>query len=356
MFTDIFNDDAFSLIAMTAAINNIDHVPGRAGELCFVGNGEGVPTTTVAIESKAEGLSLIQTSLRGAPAPKEKSDKANIRSVSIPQVKLEDTIGAHQIQGVRQFGSTDQLIGAQDVVNGRMNKMTLRHDLTIENLRLGALRGLIKDADGSTIENLFSLFGITNDNSGTGLGGGATDAAPKMFGMELDNGSSDSASIRIKCMEIVRWIKRNAKMVLPAGVQVHAFCSDSFFDAFIENEDVKRVYENSAEQVVRLGKNYAFGTFEFGDIIWENYQGTDDNTTVGIAAGTASLFLSGVPGLYEEYFAPADFFETANTIGLPRYAKVAPDNRFNQFVELHTQQNPLPLVLRPQTLVTVKAI
>jgi hypothetical protein len=352
MFTDIFNDDAFSLVAMTAAINNVDHVPGRAGQLCFVGSGEGVPTVSVAIESNEVGLTLIQTSLRGAPAPKEKSDKAKLRNVNIPQVKLEDTIGAHQIQGVRQFGSTDALIGAQDVVNARMAKMSLRHDLTLENLRLGALRGIIKDADGSTLQNLFSLFEITNDNSGDG--GGATDAAPKVFSYDLDSPSSDSEDIRVKNMAVIRWIKRHAKTIIPGSAAYHAFCSDTFFDKLISREDVKRVYENTAEQQMRLGKNFEFGIFEFGGIIYENYQGTDDNSTVTIADGTASVFPVGVPGLYAEYFAPADFFETANTIGLPRYAKVAPDARFNQYVELHTQQNPLPICLRPQCLVTLR--
>jgi hypothetical protein len=350
---DIFNDDAFSLISMTAAINNIDHVPGRAGELCFVGTGEGVPTTTVSIESRDQALTLIQTSERGAPAPKEKSDKAVLRSVNIPQIKLEDTIGAHQIQGVRQFGSTDALVGAQDVVNTRMGKMSSRHDLTIEHHRLGALKGLIKDADGSSLTNLFSLFNITNDNSA--VGGGATDASPKIFRYDLDSPSDGSKDIRELNMEVIRWIKRHAKLILPGGFKVHALCGDDFFDELISREDVKAVYQNTSEQINRLGKNYEFGVFEFGGIIFENYQGTDDNSTVSIAADEARVFLTGVPGLYAEYFAPADFFETANTIGLPRYAKVAPDQRFNQFVELHTQQNPLPLCLRPQTLVTLKA-
>jgi hypothetical protein len=352
MFTDIFNDDAFGLVALTAAINNIDHVPGRAGELVFQGAGEGVATLSVAIESKAEGLTLIPTSLRGAPAPKEKSDKANVRNVGIPQVKLEDTIGAHQVQGVRQFGSTDQLAGVQDVVNGRMAKMAARHDLTIENLRMGALRGIIKDSDGTVLENLFTLFGITNDNSA--VGGTSTDAAPKIFRYDLDSPSSDSKDIRVLNQEVRRWIQRNAKTIIPAGAKYHAFCSDKFFDELISREDVKRVYENTGEQMARLGQNFEFGTFEFGGIVFENYQGTDDNSTVTVADGEAMVFVSGVPGLFAEYFAPADFMETANTIGLPRYAKLAPDQRFNQFVELHTQQNPLPLCLRPQTLVTLK--
>jgi len=350
---DIFNDDAFSLISMTAAINNIDHVPGRAGELCFVGVGEGIATTTASIESRDQALTLIQTSQRGSPAPKETSDKAKLRSVNVPQIKLEDTIGAHQIQGVRQFGTTDQLVGVQDVVNTRMGKMSQRHDLTIEHHRLGALKGLIKDADGSSLVNLFSLFDITNDNSA--VGGGSTDAAPKIFQYDLDSPSEDSEDIRVKNMEVIRWIKRHAKLILPGGFKIHAFCGDTFFDELISREDVKAVYQNTSEQLARLGKNYEFGIFEFGGIIFENYQGTDDNSTVAIAADEARVFLTGVPGLYAEYFAPADFMETVNTIGLPRYAKLAPDTRFNQFVELHTQQNPLPLCLRPQTLVTLKA-
>lgn len=350
---DIFNDDAFSLIAMTAAINNVDHVPGRAGELCFVGVGEGVPTTTASIESKGVALSLIQSSLRGAPAPKEKSDKAVLRSVDIPQIKLEDTIGAHQIQGVRQFGSANVLLGAQDVVTARMVKMSSRHDLTLEHLRLGALSGSVLDADASTIVNLFSLFGITNDN--TAVGGGATDASPKIFDYDLLSLQSDVTDIRVINMDVIRWIKRNAKLPIPSTAQYHVFCGDDFFDELISREDVKRVYQQTAEQQVRLGNDYAFGIFEFGGMIFENYQGTDDNSTVAVASAEAIAFVTGVPGLYAEYFAPADFFETANTIGLPRYAKVAPDQRFNQFVELHTQQNPLPLCLRPQTLVRLKA-
>lgn len=349
MFTDIFTDDAFGLVAMTAAINNVDHIPGRAGELAFVGVAEGVTTTSVAIESIAGNLALIPTTPRGAPAPKNKADKANLRVVGIPQVKLEDAVGAHEVQGVRAFGTTDQFAGVQDVINRRLATMANKHDLTLENLRLGALRGVIKDSDGSVIENLFTLFGVTNDNSA--YGGTTTDAAPKIFGYDLSSPSDDSDTIRLLNQQVIRWMRQNAKLILPGGYKVHAFCGDAFFDALIEREDVKAVYQNTAEQQVRLGKTYAYGTFEFGDIVFENYQGTDDGSTVTVASNEAMVFLTGVPGLYAEYMAPADFLETVNTPGLPRYAKIAADDRFNRFVELHTQQNPLPICLRPKTLV-----
>lgn len=332
MLTDIFNDDAFSLVKLTETINNIDYVPGRAGELAFNGVGQGVNTLTVAIDSKAETLSLIQTSPRGGPAPKNDREKGNVRSILIPQVKLEDTIQASEVIGVRQLGSSDQLQGAVAVINQSMQKMTKRHDLTLENLRLGALLGLIKDADGSTLYDLFSLFGISQE-------------------AEVDFALSTSTTdVRGKCAGVIRTMKRNAKTVIPAGANVWALCSDGFFDALINHPNVKGVWDGWASAERRLGESYVFGVFEYGGIFFENYQGTDDNSTVAIAADKAKFFWTGVPGMYAEYFAPADFMETVNTIGLPRYAKTAVDQRFGRFVELHTQQNPLPLCLRPKTL------
>lgn len=337
-FTDIFNDDAFSLIALTAAINEIDSVPGRAGELVFQGVGEGVATTTVSIERKGSSLTLIQTSLRGAPAPKESSDKATLRSVNIPHLALEDTITSDSVQGVRAFGTTDQLASVQSVVNGRLTKMASRHDLTLEHLRLGALSGQILDADGTTVLlDLFTLFGGSQHVVN--------------FNLDMDELDSDFVDLRVQAMAVSRYIKRNAKTVIPSTAKVWAFCGDAFFDALISRDDVKATFLNTDEQRVRVGGNYAFGVFEYGGIVWENYQGTDDGSTVAIPTDECRLFLTGVPGLYAEYFAPGDFMETANTIGLPRYAKQAVDPRFNRYVELHTQQNPLPICLRPQTLI-----
>ena len=53
-------------------------------------------------------------------------------------------------------------------------------------------------------------------------------------------------------------------------------------------------------------------------------------------------------------YAPADFVETANTIGLPRYAKQAVDQQFARWVMLHVQSNPLPICTRPRVLIKGK--
>lgn len=333
---DIFNDDAFSVVTLTAGINDIDHIPDRAGQLAFVGAGQGVPTTTISIERKAEILTLIQSSQRGSPAPEAVQDKGTLFPVAITHIKKEEKITADQVQNVREFGTENRLAGVQLVVNTAMNKLVGEHDLTLEHHRLGALRGQILDADSALLVDLFTLFGVTQ-------------LAEVDF--ELDAAATD---VRGKCAGVIRLMKRNAKIVIPASANVHAFCSDTFFDALLSHANVKGVYDGWAAAERRLGGSYVHGIFEFGGIFFENYQGTDDNTTVGIAVDKVQFFWSGIPGMYAEYYAPADFIETVNTIGLPRYAKLAPDLRFNQFVELHTQQNPLPLCMRPKTLIRGK--
>lgn len=337
---DIFNNDAFSLINLTAAINKIDHVPDRAGQLAFVGVGEGVTTNVVAIEQKAEALSLVSSSVRSAPVAKDNAGKASLESIVVPFFPLESEIRADEVQGKRAFGSESNAEAVASVVNTRLSRMASRLDLTLENLRLGALKGQIVDADGSTVlVNLFTKFGVTEETA---------------VNFALTTAATD---VRGKCAQVIRTMKKNAKIALPGSAKVHALVGDNFFDALISHANVKGVYDGFGAAERRLGESYVHGIFEFGGIFFENYRGTDDGSTVGIGTDGARFFFTGAPGLYAEYYAPGDFMETVNTIGLPRYAKMGGDpSGMNRFVTLHTQQSPLPLCLRPKTLMSaVKA-
>lgn len=341
---DVFSDDAFGLIALTEAINHIDHVPGRAGELAFVGAGAGVPTTKVAIEYRDQALSVIPTSPRGAPAPKETRDKAKTFDLEIPQIKIEDEIHATSVQNVRAFGTGDLMQGAEIVVNEQMAKMAARVDMTLEHMRLGALKGRVLDADDSVIVDLYSVFGVAEPD-------------PISFPASA---ASAGGSLRTTCQHVVRQVTKAAKMILPSTAQVYALCGDGFFDELISHPDVTTAYAGYEAAATRLAGDYSGTPFVFGGIAFENYRGTDDVTgaeesdgdltgKIGIASRECRIFLTGVPGLYAEKFAPADFFESVNVIGLPRYAKLVPD-RMGRSVTLHVQSNPLPLCTRPATL------
>jgi hypothetical protein len=340
MWPDIFNDDAFSLISLSAVINNLDYVPGRVGELVFNGTADPQATDVVTLESIAGAISLVPTSARGGPAPLETQDKGGLRAVSIPHIKLEDNINAASVRNVRELGSTDTLRSVRSVVDKQIAKMNTRFDMTLEHHRLGAIKGIILDSDSSVLLNLFTLFGIS------------APADVNFNDVFVATPDADQlATVRTKVQRITRQIKRTIKTQWPSSAKIWALCGDNFFDALIESSSVKGVYEGYAAAERRLGANYSHGIYEFAGVFWENYQGSDDNSTVAIATDECQFFVTGVPGLYAEYYAPADFMETVNTVALPRYAKVAPDGQFNRSIALHVQTNPLPLCLRPQTLI-----
>ena len=51
-------------------------------------------------------------------------------------------------------------------------------------------------------------------------------------------------------------------------------------------------------------------------------------------------------------YAPADYIETVNTVGLPFYAKQQLMD-FDKGVEIETQSNPLCINTRPRTVIRI---
>ena len=115
---------------------------------------------------------------------------------------------------------------------------------------------------------------------------------------------------------------------------------------------VEKAYERWLDGAF-LRQGQARGSFEYAGILFEEYRGKVGSVDF-TDASKAYFFPVGVPGLFRQYNAPADFVETANTIGLPRYAKQAVDQQFARWVMLHVQSNPLPICTRPRVLLKGK--
>ncbi|MCK1494452.1 major capsid protein [Bradyrhizobium sp. 180] len=338
---DPFSGDAFELSSLTAAINDVDHIPGRAGQLVFADSKVSKPISTlsIAIERVGETLELIQTRPRGAPAEKLVGDRRTLHSFKVPHLQVEDTIYTESVQSVRQFGSADVLLTVEAKLNEVLTKMSRRLDYTLENHRLGALKGVTTDADGSVLLDSYEAFGFLNSD---GL------AQPQTFDFDLDSLATGPSEIRVKCQGLARYMRRAAKTLLTQDALVWAFVGDNFFDKLVSRQDVKDAWIGTEAAATVLGANYAYGVFEFGGVLWENYRGSD-NGEIFIDPDEARFFFVNAPQLYVEAFAPADYIETVNTPGLPKYAKSAPD-RMGKSMEIEAQSNPLPLCVQPATL------
>jgi len=326
-----WENDAFGMASLTAAINILPNNYGKVGAMNLMPV-KGVRTRTIMIEEKNGVLNLITSKPPGSPGAQNQTGKRVVRSFVVPHLPLDDTLLPDEYEGVRAFGSENDMAPYTAIMNDKLQTMKNKHAITLEHLRMGALKGIILDGDGSTLYNLYTEFGITQESISFALG-------------------TETTKVRAKCLAVSRHIEANLKGETMTGVKV--LCSSDFFDALIDHDNVAAAYANYAEAEDRLGGDPRKG-FKFGGLIFEEYVGNapdaDGTTRKFIADGEAHAFPIGTMETFRTYVSPADFVETANTIGQEFYAKQEP-RKFGRGIDIHTQSNPLPLCQRPGVLV-----
>lgn len=340
---DVFKTtDAFSERSLTDSILKMPYAPGRVRELGLF-QPQAVTTTTIMVEEKDGVLTLIPTSPRGGVGSEYVPNRRTARPFIIPHLEHNHTILADEVQNVRAWGSETELQALQALVNMRLAEMALSMDVTIEHMMVGALRGAVLDADGSsTIVNLFTEFGVSQEAE-----------------VAFNAASATLAALKASCNGIIRKIQDNLGATPMSGV--HALCSPEFFDDFTGNAAVNESFVRWQGVAAMSGQIGGFSReshvrqapFHWGGIDWEEYRGSVGGVNF-IPTDKVIFFPKGVPGLFKIYFAPADFAETVNTLGLPRYAKQFTDQELNRWVRLHTQSNPLPMCVRPKVLMKGK--
>lgn len=336
MHMDVFNNDAFSLIHMTSGVEKMETVPSFLGSLGLFGEGEGVSTDTVSIERKDHILSLIPTSQRGTEPPMGSTQKAVLRSFSIPRVAKSDQVYAREIANLRAFGTESELETAVRLVAQKQQKLLAELEMTMELHRLGAIQGILTDSDGSTvIHNYFTEFGI---------------AQPAEIDFDLDNAAPTAGVLRaLVSNSVVRAITRALGAAMNPSVRIMGLCGDTFYDQLVNHADVRQTFLNW-EAASGLRETTAFQAFPFAGVDWVNYRGTDDNSKVAIALGQVKFIVTGVPGLYRRINGPGESLETASTLGRPIYSELVRDTKRNQWVQPEIYSYPLHMVTRPEVL------
>ena len=332
---DVFNSDAFKVTSLTDAINRIKFVPGRIGAMGLF-TSSGISTTSIAIEEKDGVLSLVSPTPRGGPGQTLDRNRRTMRNISVPHFQIDDAVMADSVQGVRAFGSETELETVLGKVNDQVSVHVQSLAATQEYSRIGAIKGIVTYADGSTLD-LFNFFEVSQ-------------VAERDW--DLDNATPAAGVLRQTCAEVYRQIAGILDGTPFSGV--HAFCGDAFFDDLISHTEVRASYlqQQEASQLrtgyIDGGAGGSYGSFNFGGITWENYRGSVGATSF-IDTDHCQLFPTGVPGLFKTYYAPADYNETVNTIGKQFYNKMYPmpdDKGMN----MQVQTNPLEICMRPRVL------
>ncbi|MFU8832112.1 MAG: major capsid protein [Wenzhouxiangella sp.] len=340
---DIFNQDAFSMISLTAAINEQEFQPSYL-RTRGVFTTQRVRTETIAVESKSGVLSLIGTTQRGAPLGQATEGKRKVRDFRTPRIAKGDRITASELANIRAFGSETELMQVQAEVAQRLNGPAgLMRDieLTWENMMLGAVQGVLLDADGSTLYNFFTEFGVSQADE---------------IDFDLDNASPASGVVRKKCNQVIRqMMKASAGGWVPGRTMVEALCGDAFWDDLTAHPEVRGTYLNTQQASdLRNDVGMAYESFNYGGIRWVNYRGTDDGSTVTINTNLAKFYPVGAPSVFIMAQAPGEFFDTINLPGQDVYALTIPDRDRNAFVDIEAYSYPLPICTRPAMLQRAK--
>lgn len=333
---DIFNNDAFTLQSMLQALEKTDYLPQRLGQLgIFTPNP--VRTEIVSIESRDGVLSLIQTTQRGAPLPNRVTEKRNIRPFRTVRIAKQDHITASELAFIRAFGSESELQQVQNEIARRFSGPTgLQSDveLTFENMRLGAVQGIVTDADGSTIYNWFTEFGVSQSAE---------------IDFDLDNAAPVSGAVLKLCNQIVRSMMKAAKGIWNPATRVYALVGDAFWDGLITHNEVRETYLNT-QQASDLRMGNAYESFNYGTITFENYRGTDDGTSVAINTDKAKFFPINATGAFLEVFSPGEQFEHIGQLGQRLYPMIVPDRERQMYADIEVYSYPLHICTRPAML------
>jgi hypothetical protein len=328
---DIFNNDAFSVSALTQSMIDIPRLQTKIGDKKLFKE-QGMSTLGMMIERKGSTLSLVPAAPRGGvgeTAVRGGRTLINLQTTHLPQ---RGAMLADEVQGIRAFGSETEVEAVQSIMQDKLAVAKAKIDITMEYHRIGAIKGMVMDADGTTpLLDVYSAFGMTQQTQFMAL-------------------ATTTTKVKQKVIEIKRKIQLQLGGMSYNKIRV--LCSQTFFDDLTGHATVEKAFELFQENSYARS-DQSGSAFEFADVIFEEYAGGVGNTLF-IPEGEAYAYPEGVMGLFQTWFAPADWMETVNTKGLPYYAKqeVMP---YNKGVSFESQSNPLNFCSRPEAVLKIKS-
>jgi hypothetical protein len=324
------------VIPLSLAINKLIFKPGYVSG-AGIYNESSVATTMVSIEEKGGLLTLVAPTPRGGPGHTMTKTRRSMRALVVPHFEINDAIMAEEVQGVRPFGQETGTESVMTKVGERMQVAGQSLEYTQEYSRVGGIKGVVTYADGSTFD-LFAEYGIP---------------VPTSQSMTFSTTTSDG-SIRKQCASFIR--QMGAALDGQSFDGIEALCGDDFFDAMIQSAEVRSTYlqtqDASELRSAYISGGQTWGSFVFGGIKWTNYRGYVGGAPM-IEVNMAYMYPTGVPNLFQTFFSPADYIETVNTMGLPKYVKqyAMPNDKG---VHMDTQMNTLNMCTRPSALLRAK--
>jgi hypothetical protein len=289
---------------------------------------------TIAIADRNRTLTMIPTSEMGAPPEELIPEGSKVRPFQAVRLAKGSTIYAIELAGVMAMPFDGQTRDIVAEVTDRNAEIRNDMELTHEHMRLGAVLGVVVDADGQTVLwNWFTEWGIPE---------------PTEMNFQL---TSDATDVRKKCRDLKRAMKKAAKGSWTPGTRIGALVGDLFFDLLVNHKQIKET-KIGTDRAPELENIEGFSAIVIEGITFINYQGTDDGTSLAIGSDKARFFPMGARGAFKVGWAPASEFKPyVNQRGREVYGMLLEDKSGrDQWDRIEQYSYPLFICARPEML------
>lgn len=343
-------DDFNFQYTATDLTEQVNRIPNIYGLLQAMGmfSSEGISSIFVEVRVQDGLLRVLSAQERGGPGIEGKRDKGKSLIFKVPHFPQFDLIAPADIQNMlRAVGRARSAVTFDDELAKVLDVLRNNHAITREFIRLGALKGVVVDGDGTELYNLFDEFEVTKKVVDFALGTAGTD-------------------VMAKCEEVHDHVIANLKGEVSDGVEV--MVSGAFFGKLITHAKVEKFYLN-AEQATsltrferdRLGGNWG-RVFEFGNVRFRENKttfplkiGDTVTSTPAIAANKGHAYPTGTRNTFKTFDAPPDTLGAVNTAPSDEVFISPEVLKHGKGVELWSESNTLAICNRPEVLVEVES-
>ncbi len=327
---DVFRQDPFSLVELSTFVQQMSFRPTLVASLGLYET-RSLRTRTAVFEEYKGTLSLIPFTEIGGAASQNAAIKGAARTFQTHGIRKQDTIWASEVAGIRARGTESEFRSVQDELALRFKKLRDEVALTQEYHLLNGLAGIVKDAvSGTTVYDYATEFGISR---------------PASINLDLLNASPKKGALRQLLADVRISVEADLGDLGGIMPDFEVICAPDLFTALTNHPEVRDAYLATANAQLLLAKLPE--AFSFEGFTFRRYRA---GSGVGVAAGTALVAPSGVPGLFTINYSPINSLEFVNTPGEPVYARIIQDLDRQEWVKPEVESRFLPVCSRPQAL------
>ncbi len=245
----------------------------------------------------------------------------------------------------------NQLETAMKYIAGKQKKLISEIELIWENMQLGAVQGVVLDANSSVIIDWYKEWEITPHK-------------PIDFKLNVE-----TTNVADHVDQVIMRMIEASKGAFSDRSRIIGLCGNEFFSKLKNHKTVRETYLNTTlAQTLNNARGVAtpsdigsgsFGSFDFAGVTFINYRSVHNynvsakagtKRAIGIKPDECQFFPANALGVFQKAFAPAETENFSHTIGKSLYIILIPDPDHNTWAKLVVYSYPLYICTRPEML------